>query len=431
MPLYGPFSISGGQNPGTSIARLRSAIPGIEGVTSYAGPGGFGTGALGFTHGRQLFPGQMPGTLDQVLASSRLEGVNPSLSFRGFPGDDLTIRLDPREWSPRGMPGGFDDEGPRLDPREMVPRGQPGGLEDMIFRKMIGQGVPWGSGGAGWGIDRSIDRIGNESGVGVGPGPGVSAPGGPSTGPAAPGGPSGPAPDPGGLTGLGVGASPPGISGSVTSPGIAGVVAAASGNVIGLLGALANSGMFSGLFNTPPTEYGFQPEEAAVEGAQGVTASGPGATGPGATGPGAAAAAAAAAANAAVDVAGAGAGAGAGPGDSTVICTELHRQGLMDDATFARDDAFARAVDPDVRRGYLRWALPVVRGMRRSRAFTRLVWFVARPWAREMAYGDSVIGRVIMRVGVPLCRLLGRVHFVNAADVLALDRRQRARTGEA
>jgi hypothetical protein len=96
-------------------------------------------------------------------------------------------------------------------------------------------------------------------------------------------------------------------------------------------------------------------------------------------------------------------------GEDSVICTELHRQGFMDDETWGKDQAFGRTVPADVRSGYLLWALPVVRGMRRAPAFTRLVWLLAKPWAREMAYGDSVTGRIIMAIGWAVCARLGRL----------------------
>jgi hypothetical protein len=100
--------------------------------------------------------------------------------------------------------------------------------------------------------------------------------------------------------------------------------------------------------------------------------------------------------------------AGEGGGDDSVICGELHRQCLMTDQTYERDQAFGRLVPADVRAGYLVWAPTVVSWMRRSRIMTWLVAAIARPWAREMAYGDSRIGRVIMAVGWVVCARLGR-----------------------
>lgn len=104
------------------------------------------------------------------------------------------------------------------------------------------------------------------------------------------------------------------------------------------------------------------------------------------------------------------------PSQPTVICTELHRQGLMSDEVFALDRAFganmARA-HPDVMAGYYRLAMPVVRIMRKSRLVTHAVNLLAAPWARHMAHlmgqgQPSIIGAAVMAVGVPLCRMAAR-----------------------
>jgi len=106
---------------------------------------------------------------------------------------------------------------------------------------------------------------------------------------------------------------------------------------------------------------------------------------------------------------GAAGGGGGGAGGATVICTELYRQGYLDEATWKADEAFGRTVDPVVLAGYYRWAPTVVRAMRRSSVVTRLVWVVAEPWTREMAHGDSVVGKGLMRVGMAVCRRLGQL----------------------
>lgn len=100
----------------------------------------------------------------------------------------------------------------------------------------------------------------------------------------------------------------------------------------------------------------------------------------------------------------------------TVICTELHRQGLMDDATFALDaefGAYIRDTDPAVYAGYIELAAPVVSLMQRSRLFTHAVNLLAAPWAREMAHRmgkgrGSIIGKLVMAVGIPACRGKGK-----------------------
>lgn len=116
----------------------------------------------------------------------------------------------------------------------------------------------------------------------------------------------------------------------------------------------------------------------------------------------------------------AGGGGGGGVGDK-IICAELYRQGLMDEATYRADEAFGeylRKYDPVALAGYHRWARPVVAVMRRSRWATRGVWLVAKPWAQEMAGRPNLVGTVLMAVGLPFCRLLGRGVIRRAGDAV-------------
>jgi len=110
--------------------------------------------------------------------------------------------------------------------------------------------------------------------------------------------------------------------------------------------------------------------------------------------------------------------ASAGGDDSgKVICTELHRQGKLDDATMAADAEFGEMVaqnDPHTMAGYHLWAKTVVRLMQKSKTITWIVALFALPWAREMFLRQtgngrgSWRGRILMRLGIPLCRFIGR-----------------------
>ena len=104
-------------------------------------------------------------------------------------------------------------------------------------------------------------------------------------------------------------------------------------------------------------------------------------------------------------------------GGVSVICTELHRQGKLDDATMAADKKFGENVaqnDPHTMIGYHCWALPIVRQMRKSKIITFIVSLLALPWAREMYFRQtgngrgSYRGRVLMAFGIPVCRFIGR-----------------------
>ena len=110
-------------------------------------------------------------------------------------------------------------------------------------------------------------------------------------------------------------------------------------------------------------------------------------------------------------------GSDSGDDSGKVICTELHRQGKLDDATMAADKEFGEMVaenDPHTMAGYHLWAKPVLRLMQKSRIITWLVALLALPWAREMFLRQtgngrgSWRGRILMRLGIPVCRFIGR-----------------------
>lgn len=101
--------------------------------------------------------------------------------------------------------------------------------------------------------------------------------------------------------------------------------------------------------------------------------------------------------------------------EKTVICTELHRQGLLDDETYGADSEFGRFLPESVLIGYTLWAVHIVSLMERSRCFTRLVSYLALPWAKEMSFRvgkretGHVVGRILMKIGLPVCDLIGKI----------------------
>jgi RHS repeat-associated protein len=103
-------------------------------------------------------------------------------------------------------------------------------------------------------------------------------------------------------------------------------------------------------------------------------------------------------------------------GGGSIICTELHRQGLMDDATYRIDEDFGRALEskaPFVLVGYRFLARPIVLEMQESRSFTLVVFAATKPWVNEMAHimGShhqvDIVGLLIMLIGIPLAALVG------------------------
>ncbi|MBN2551222.1 MAG: hypothetical protein JXB06_00570, partial [Spirochaetales bacterium] len=104
-------------------------------------------------------------------------------------------------------------------------------------------------------------------------------------------------------------------------------------------------------------------------------------------------------------------------GPQTVICSELYRQGLMSETVFRADQAFGRYLaenDQYTLLGYHFWARPVVEMMQSSKTVTKIVCLIAKPWALEMAHrmgareNGTVVGKVLMIVGMPVCRIIGR-----------------------
>ena len=100
-----------------------------------------------------------------------------------------------------------------------------------------------------------------------------------------------------------------------------------------------------------------------------------------------------------------------------IICAELGKQGYLDAATLEADADFGKMLflaDPEVMIGYWRLATPIVNVMQKSKAFTFVVSLIAKPWAYHMAFlmgtkeKDNLIGKALMFVGKPLCRLIGK-----------------------
>jgi len=99
----------------------------------------------------------------------------------------------------------------------------------------------------------------------------------------------------------------------------------------------------------------------------------------------------------------------------SVICTELYCQGYIPYRVLQLDGKHReRYIDLNTYEGYLRWAPHVVRLMQRSVLFTKLVAPIGKAWAYEMAsrldssIPGSCFGKILMKVGVPICRWLGR-----------------------
>jgi hypothetical protein len=101
----------------------------------------------------------------------------------------------------------------------------------------------------------------------------------------------------------------------------------------------------------------------------------------------------------------------------SVVCTELHRQGLMSDEWYAADSKYGRTkIDSDTMAGYHSWGIPLAKAMRESPTLTAIVKPLGLAWAEHMAYEmgatqeDNALGATMQAVGVPINRFIGQVN---------------------
>lgn len=107
-------------------------------------------------------------------------------------------------------------------------------------------------------------------------------------------------------------------------------------------------------------------------------------------------------------------------GFGTVICTEMYEQGLYSKEIYELDRIYGRnllATKPHVYWGYRVWADYVVKGMRKSKRFTRLVAFFALPWALHMSGEKNLFGKSISIGGEFVCGIIGKIIHLGGFDV--------------
>lgn len=99
-------------------------------------------------------------------------------------------------------------------------------------------------------------------------------------------------------------------------------------------------------------------------------------------------------------------------GFGTVICTQLYLSGYYSNEIYEADQIYGLAMmneRPHIYNGYRFLADPVVTLMKSSPGFTKLVAFIAVPWAKNMAGDKNLVGALISMVGEPLCGLVGTI----------------------
>jgi len=101
--------------------------------------------------------------------------------------------------------------------------------------------------------------------------------------------------------------------------------------------------------------------------------------------------------------------------EGTVICTELNRQGILDDETYLADSEFGKLLPYNVLRGYRLWGTKLAEAMKKSKLLTKIVWTFAKPWTEEMAYKagfrkkGNLFGKLMTKIGIPICGFIGQI----------------------
>lgn len=96
----------------------------------------------------------------------------------------------------------------------------------------------------------------------------------------------------------------------------------------------------------------------------------------------------------------------------SVICTELHRQGLMPNDIYLIDSLYGKLLEvdsPETITGYHFLARPVVKLMQISPIATKIISPFALKWAEYIAGDFSVTGAFLFHVGQPMCTILGKI----------------------
>jgi len=105
----------------------------------------------------------------------------------------------------------------------------------------------------------------------------------------------------------------------------------------------------------------------------------------------------------------------------TVICSELFRQGMMNESIYEADKLFGRIMEKsnkEALHGYRMWATPIVSVMKKSKVFTNIVSWIAIPWAYQMAYEVGAtdkgnrLGKLLMVLGIPMSKVVYKLSLV-------------------
>lgn len=108
-----------------------------------------------------------------------------------------------------------------------------------------------------------------------------------------------------------------------------------------------------------------------------------------------------------------------GAGVGTVLCTHYFRKGWLTRDMWKADTRYSMTLDPDMRAGYLAWAMPTVAYLKTgtvpAQILEAVLWPIVRAWSAEMAhrhdpkiFTGSLFGRVVLRTLGSACLAIGR-----------------------
>lgn len=107
-------------------------------------------------------------------------------------------------------------------------------------------------------------------------------------------------------------------------------------------------------------------------------------------------------------------------GEGSVLCSLLYKRGYLSKEVWEQDEAFGNLVGADVLNGYHSWALPMAAWIEKESLLSK-IWFYAwvlpftKCWAQHIAHKmdcrnhkDNKIGKLMLTLGIPLCKFIGK-----------------------
>lgn len=111
-------------------------------------------------------------------------------------------------------------------------------------------------------------------------------------------------------------------------------------------------------------------------------------------------------------------------GGISVICTQLYQTGLMTRDMYVMEQVYGHYLinfHPEVYVGYRTWADCVVKGMQKSAKFNKFVSIFALSWAGYVHTGKGFFGKVIHKLGYPICNLIGHLVTLIRGEEICLN----------